>query len=125
MSAELMKNKPHHARMRRLRWTTFLLVVLAYIISYFHRVAPATIAGDLQLTFHASAAALGGLAATYFYVYTLMQIPTGILVDTLGPRRILTLGGLVAGVGSLLFGYADTLSALPQWAAPWLGSACR
>ena len=29
------------------------------------------------------------LAATYFYVYTVMQVPTGILVDTLGPRRIL------------------------------------
>ncbi len=111
MSAETMKNKPHPARMRHLRWTTFLLVVLAYVISFFHRVAPATIAGDLQLAFHASAAALGGLAATYFYVYTLMQIPTGILVDTLGPRRILTLGGLVAGVGALLFGYADTLGA--------------
>ena len=105
-----MKNKPYPARMRYLRWTTFLLVVLAYVISYFHRVAPATIAGELQIAFHASAAALGGLAATYFYVYTLMQIPTGILVDTLGPRRILTLGGLVAGVGSLLFGYADTLT---------------
>ncbi|MEK6664216.1 MAG: MFS transporter [Pseudomonadota bacterium] len=105
-----MKNKPHPARMRNLRWTTFLLAVLAYVISYFHRVAPATIAGDLQLAFHASAAALGGLAATYFYVYTIMQIPTGILADTLGPRRILTLGGFVAGVGALLFAYADTLS---------------
>jgi len=88
-----------------------VLVVSAYVISFFHRVAPATIAGDLQLAFHASAAALGGLAATYFYVYTIMQIPTGVLVDTLGPRRILTLGGLVAGVGAILFGYADTLSA--------------
>jgi len=106
-----MKNSRHPTRMRNLRWTTFLLVVLAYVISYFHRVAPATIAGDLQLAFHASAAALGGLAATYFYVYTVMQIPTGVLVDTLGPRRILTLGGLVAGVGSLLFAYADTLGA--------------
>lgn len=87
-----------------------MLVVSAYVISFFHRVAPATIAGDLQLTFHASAAALGALAATYFYVYTIMQIPTGVLVDTLGPRRILTLGGVVAGLGTILFGYAETLS---------------
>jgi sugar phosphate permease len=98
------------ARMRRARWTTFALVVSAYVLSFFHRVAPATVANDLQQAFHASAAALGGLAATYFYVYTLMQIPTGILVDTLGPRRILTLGGVVAGVGALLFGYADSLT---------------
>ena len=111
MSAQPATSKRPPARLARLRWTTFVLVVLAYVISFFHRVAPATIAGDLQLAFHASAAALGGLAATYFYVYTVMQIPTGVLVDTLGPRRILTLGGLVAGAGAILFGYADTLSA--------------
>ena len=58
----------------RMRWTTFLLVALAYVISYFHRVAPATIAGELQLAFHTSAAALGGLAASYFYLYMLMQM---------------------------------------------------
>jgi sugar phosphate permease len=51
------------------------------------------------------------LAATYFYVYTVMQLPTGVLVDTLGPRRIVTLGSLVAGVGSVLFGLAETLGA--------------
>src|SRR3990172_9375673 len=107
------KSGPHHgvrSRVRRLRWTAFALVTVSYMLAFFHRVAPATIASDLQQTFHASAAALGGLAATYFYVYTVMQIPTGILVDTLGPRRIVTLGGIVAGAGSLMFGYAATLT---------------
>jgi predicted MFS family arabinose efflux permease len=51
------------------------------------------------------------LAATYFYVYTVMQVPTGILVDTLGPRRILFFGGMIAGAGSLLFGMAGSLDA--------------
>lgn len=108
-----VKTGPPHevrARVRRLRWTTFALVAVAYMLAFFHRVAPAAIASDLQQTFSASAAALGGLAATYFYVYTVMQIPTGILVDTLGPRRIVTLGGIVAGIGSLLFAYAATLT---------------
>jgi sugar phosphate permease len=103
----------HHgvrARVRRLRWTAFTLVVLAYMLAFFHRVAPAAIASDLQQAFAASAAELGGLAATYFYVYTLMQIPTGILVDTLGPRRVVAFGGIVAGIGSLLFGSAGTLA---------------
>lgn len=86
----------------RLRWTAFLIVGLAYVLSFFHRFAPAAISGDLQQTFHASASELGGLAATYFYVYTLMQIPTGILADTLGPRRVVAIGGLIAGAGSLL-----------------------
>ncbi len=96
-------------RMRRMRWTAFVLVSAAYILSFFHRIAPAAIAGELRSAFAASGAALGALAATYFSVYTLMQVPTGVLVDTLGPRRIVALGGVVAGAGSLTFGLAPTL----------------
>ena len=58
-------------------------------------------------------AALGALAATYFYVYTVMQLPTGVLADTLGPRRVLTAGGIIAGIGSVLFGTAESIA----WAA--------
>lgn len=94
----------------RLRWTAFFIVGLAYVLSFFHRFAPAAISGDLQQAFLASGTELGGLAATYFYVYMLMQIPTGVLVDTLGSRRVVVIGGWVAGIGSILFGMADTLA---------------
>lgn len=94
---------------RRRRWLALAVVAVAYILSFFQRFAPAGIAQDLAATFQTSAASLGVLAATYFYIYTLMQIPTGILADTLGPRRILALGGLVGGIGSLLFGFAPSL----------------
>lgn len=97
------------AEQKRLRLIALAVVVAAYALSFFQRFAPAGIAPDLAAAFHASAASLGVLAATYFYVYTIMQVPTGILVDTLGPRRILFLGGMVAGGGSLLFGMAQSL----------------
>ena len=97
--------------MRRLRWSSFALVSAAYVLSYFHRIAPNAIAGELRAAFHASGAELGGLAATYFSVYMVTQVPTGILVDRLGPRRIVAIGGVVAGVGSILFGRAATLGA--------------
>ncbi|MDD3484188.1 MFS transporter [Azovibrio restrictus] len=93
----------------RRRLIMMAVVVLAYMLSFFQRFAPAGVAQDLAAAFHTSAASLGVLAATYFYVYTLMQIPTGILADTLGPRRILLLGGFVGGAGSLLFGLAPSL----------------
>ncbi|MBA3904197.1 MAG: MFS transporter [Rhodocyclaceae bacterium] len=95
-------------RLRRLRNIALILAIGAYLLSFFHRVAPAAIARDLAASFQTSAASLGVLAATYFYVYTVMQIPTGVLADTLGPRKILTLGGIVAGAGSLLFGLAPS-----------------
>jgi sugar phosphate permease len=93
---------------KRLRNIVMLLALGSYLMSMFHRVAPAAIARDLAATFEVSATSLGVLAAAYFYVLTLMQIPSGVLADTLGPRKILALGGLVAGAGSLLFGMAPT-----------------
>ena len=97
------------AERRRSPWLALGVVALAYALSFFQRFAPAGIAPDLAAAFETSAASLGALAATYFYVYTLMQVPTGILVDTLGSRRILLVGGLVGGCGSILFGLAPTL----------------
>ncbi|MDO8991132.1 MAG: MFS transporter [Sideroxyarcus sp.] len=105
-----MLNTRQASQLLRYRWTAFAIVGLAYVLSFFHRFAPAAISADLQQTFHASAAELGALAATYFYVYMAMQIPTGILVDTMGPRRVVAIGGVIGGVGSLLFGMADTLA---------------
>lgn len=90
----------------------FMLAVVAaaYVLSFFHRFAPAGIAQDLAVSFQTTAASLGVLAATYFYIYTVMQVPTGILVDTLGPRRILLIGAVVACVGSILFGLAPSMN---------------
>lgn len=105
-----MLNHHQASQLFRLRWTAFAVVGLAYVLSFFHRFAPAAVSSDLQQAFQTSGAALGGLAATYFYVYTVMQIPTGVLVDTMGPRRVAVIGGVIGGIGSVLFGMADTLA---------------
>ena len=89
-----------------MRWTAFALGATAFVLAFFHRLAPGAIAGELQQAFATSSASLGLLAATYFYVYFAMQVPSGILADTLGPRKLFTAGALVAGAGSMLFGLA-------------------
>ena len=52
------------------------------------------------------AAALGTLIAVYPYCFVAMALPNGTLADTLGPRRMLTLGGVTMAAGSMLFGAA-------------------
>ena len=94
---------------RRRRNIALTVVLVTYVISFFQRFAPAGIAADLAASFDTTASSLGALAATYFYVYTVMQVPTGIFVDTFGPRRILLFGGLAGAIGSLLFGLAPSL----------------
>lgn len=92
--------------MRRARWTILLVPALLYFISYFQRVAPAVVAGDLMAAFAVSAAALGTLSAVYPYCFAAMALPGGSLADVLGPRGTLTLGGLSMGGGAILFGLA-------------------
>ena len=52
---------------------------------------------------------LGFVAAFYFYPYAAMQLPSGLLADTTGPRRLFTGGSLVAGAGSLMFALAPSV----------------
>ena len=87
-----------------------MLGATAFVLAFFHRLAPAAIAGELQQAFQTSGTTLGVLAAAYFYVYFAMQVPSGVLADTWGPRRLFTGGALVAGIGSIIFGSADTLA---------------
>lgn len=98
------------ARIQRLRWTAYVLGATAFVLAFFHRLAPAAIAGELQQAFQTSGTTLGVLAAAYFYVYFAMQVPSGVLADTWGPRRLFTAGALVAGIGSIIFGTAETLA---------------
>jgi sugar phosphate permease len=86
------------------------VLVAAYMLAFFHRFAPAMVSAELSQAFGISAAALGSLAAMYFYIYTAMQIPAGVLADTLGSRFAVTLGNIVAGAGSVLFGLAETFA---------------
>lgn len=99
------------SRFRILRASLFFLLSCSYILVFFHRMAPGAIAGDLMVSFNTSGAKLGSLAATYFLVYSFMQVPSGVLADTLGMRTSLILGNLVAGIGSILFGVAGSFAA--------------
>ena len=93
----------------RLGWTIWGLGAAFYLYAFFQRVAPAVMTNELSIDFALSASALGNLSAFYFYSYVAMQIPTGILADIWGPRRLLTAGALIAGLGALIFSLAQDI----------------
>jgi MFS family permease len=93
----------------RLAWTIWGFGATFYLMGFFQRVAPAVMTTELMQGFNLDATALGNLSAFYFYSYVSMQIPTGILADRWGPRRLLTVGAFVAAVGALLFAMAPTI----------------
>ena len=90
-------------------WLVWGLGALFYLSGFYQRVAPAVMTDRLMTEFGIGATALGHLSAFYFYSYVGMQIPTGILADVLGPKRLLTAGALVAAVGAFLFAAAPGL----------------
>lgn len=93
----------------RIAWLVWGLGALLYLMGFFQRVAPAVMTDELMRAFSINAAGLGSLSALYFYSYVAMQIPTGVLADRWGPRRLLAAGALVAALGTGLFALAGSL----------------
>jgi sugar phosphate permease len=92
----------------RYRWAVFWTLALVYFFVYFHRVSTAIVSTDLEATFGVGAASIALLSSAYFYAYTVMQLPSGLLSDSLGPRRTVSTFTLVAAAGALLTGMATS-----------------
>ena len=88
----------------RLAWLIWGIGALFYLSGYYLRVSPAVMTTELMRSFRTNAAGLGMLSGIFFYLYVIMQVPTGVLVDSWGPRKLLIWGGLAAAAGTFLFG---------------------
>ena len=88
------------------KWSIFTVLILTYILVYFHRMAPGVVSEYLMGAFQTTGAQLGVLSAIYFFVYAFMQIPAGVIADTLGTKVSVVSGNVIAGTGSILFGMA-------------------
>ncbi|TAK28741.1 MAG: MFS transporter [Chloroflexota bacterium] len=97
------------ARLFRVRWPIWGILATGLMLTTLQRVAPGAVADQVMADFGISGAVFGGLASLYFYIYALMQMPSGILADRIGARRIVTAGSLVGAVGSLVFAFAPNL----------------
>ena len=71
---------------------------LAFMQVHLHRVAFAPLIETVVAEVRIEYAAAGAIMAAYFWSYTALQLPVGILVDRLGARRVMlaSLGVLVA-----------------------------
>jgi len=84
-------------------WLIFFLSACFLFYKYVLQVSPSVMAPELMQTFSLSGTLLGVLAGSYFYTYLIMQIPSGILLDRFGPRKISTMAILFCALGILIF----------------------
>ncbi|MEL7569529.1 MAG: MFS transporter [Eubacteriaceae bacterium] len=92
------------------RWIVFALLILAYFFVFFHRLSPAVVKINLQEAFGMTAMQYANLNSAYFYPYAIMQIPVGILADTLGARKTSVIGCVLMALGSIFFGLSPSFN---------------
>ena len=105
---------PSPRRVRRLQIIVLALLVATGVINFFDRsslaIANVPIRADLGL----NATQMGGLLSAFALSYAFAQLPTGLLIDRLGPRTLLGAGlalwsgaqaliGLVTGYGQFFW----------------------
>jgi sugar phosphate permease len=91
------------------RWVDWGILVTIYLVVFFHRLSIGVIAGELNKDFGMSAMQIANLGAMYLYAYIAMQIPTGILVDHLGPKKTVIIGCIVAVASSVMFSLSRSI----------------
>ncbi|UCD68067.1 MAG: MFS transporter [Betaproteobacteria bacterium] len=96
----------------RIALLVFLPFAAGYFLSYLYRSVNAVISTDLVDEFGLSASALGLLTSAYFLGFASLQIPVGLMLDRIGPRRTNSFLLLLAGSGAMVFAMADGLSGL-------------
>lgn len=89
-------------------WWIWIAAVVVYLAAVFHR-GSLGVAGPLAITrFGVGPAALSVFTVLQVGIYAGMQVPTGLLVDRFGSRRILTIAAVLLGTGQLLFAVATS-----------------
>ncbi len=91
------------------RWAIFAVLAAAYFLVYFHRLSLSVVADALVSEFTTSAGVIGLLGSVYFYCYAVMQLPAGLLADSIGPRKTVTFFLMIAAFGSMLFGFSPDI----------------
>ncbi|WP_050419153.1 MFS transporter [Bradyrhizobium tropiciagri] len=89
-----------------LAWTA---VAIAYAIAFLQRVSPQSVSLSFMHDFNTDAAGVAMLASSYFWGYTLMQIPAGLLVDRYGVKRVVLVSMIASSLGSAAFALAPNL----------------
>lgn len=84
----------------------FLPFALGYFLSYLFRSINAVVGPRLVEEFDLPAESLGFLTSAYFLTFALAQLPLGIALDRLGPRRTEAFLLLFAAGGAFLFARA-------------------
>lgn len=91
-------------------WAAWGIGVAVYVLAVVHRTSLGVAGLDAAARFGIGASALSTFSILQVLVYAGMQIPVGLLVDRLGPRRVLSGGLLLLTAGQLGFAFSTAFT---------------
>lgn len=95
------------ASKRLVTWYGILICAAAgafYAYEFVLRVLPGALQTELMTAFgNVSAGVFGQISALYYFAYSPMQLPVGILMDRYGPRKVLSFACFLCAIGSWFF----------------------
>lgn len=101
----------------------FMTFLAAYVLSQFYRSFLAVIAPELSAELGLGPQGLGNLQALWVLGFVATQFPVGWALDTIGPRRTVSLQMLAAVIGALMFAAAQS-QAMLNIAMLLIGAGC-
>lgn len=94
--------------MTRRRYWVYFLLFLMNGISYTDRVNMSLAGHSIATEFHLTSVALGYLFSSFLWVYVLMMLPGGRMIDGLGAHRVATICATVWSVAQICTGMAGS-----------------
>ena len=88
-------------------WLIFVLGSLHFLISQIYRTSNAVIAPQLARDLALDTEGLGLMSAAFFYAFALTQIPIGLMLDRVGPKRLMIGFSLLGVAGAAVFSLAE------------------
>ncbi|WP_158743201.1 MFS transporter [Acidisphaera sp. L21] len=108
-----MQQKQATPKFRRKQWLAVGLCTMAIILNYIDRSTLAISTLSIRQEFGISATAIGLLNSTFAITFALSQLPVGLVVDRVGPRRLMgasiVLWSLTIAAGGLVTSFTHLL----------------
>ena len=98
-------------------WFVWIIASIFYAYQYILRVMPSIMLPEIMQQFDIDAAVFGQFSGIYYIGYALMHLPIGILLDRVGPRKVMTVCILLTVIGLMPILFAT------HWIYPIAGRA--
>ncbi|MBB5158160.1 MFS transporter [Saccharopolyspora phatthalungensis] len=93
----------------RSAWLVWGIGAVCYCAALFHRASLGVAAPEAMRRFDTGPAVLALFSALQLGVYLILQVPSGLLADRLGPRKVITGGAVAMALGSAVFALTGSI----------------